>query len=56
MPSVVGLSQGDGVCVARAAVTTQSLVGALGDVRAAHDDFHPGGPEGVDGGRADLAA
>ena len=36
-----------GVCVAWSAVAAQSLVGTLRDVWAAHDDFDPGGAQGV---------
>ena len=46
-PGFVGLAQSHGIGVARSAVAAQSLIGQFGDVRSAHHDFHPGGPDRV---------
>ncbi len=46
-PGLVGFAEGDGVGVARSAIAAEGFVGEFGDVRSAHDDFHPGGADGV---------
>ena len=46
-PRFIGFAESNGIGVARTAIAAEGFVGQLRHVRAAHDDRHSGGTDGV---------